>query len=283
MTKIALINLKKWRTDPVIYLVFGLIVVFVIYLFGPIYPFAAEHDETISAWIVSAYFTPAHMTILYVALLGLMFSNAPFYDASAQFSVVRVGRLRWILGQVVYVFAASFLMVAAIWLATWLRYLPRLSFADDWGRVVKSMILNGQLSSEYPMRVYLPNIANTFEPIKTAVLSFVMMWLGTTFGGMLLMFTSFFFGKVVSFSVFGFFWFMSMVPKWMAQMGWGKYALYACPFNYLNIYYTFEYNGMEGLPPFAYCVSMLAVTIVIFATATVIGFCRRDLDAGKEE
>lgn len=283
MIRIAWINIKKWHTDLTVWLIFAVLTVFAVYYFGPFLPFAAEHDETLSAWAVSAFFSTGNMIILYVALLGLMFSNAPFYDASSQFSLIRTGRFKWIMGQIIYIFAASFLMVASVWIATWIMWLPRISFANDWGRVVKSAAMNLSLSPEHPLRVFFPTIINNLSPMVTAAFSFLLSWLVSVFTGMLFMFFNFFCGRIVSFSVFGFLWFMSMVPSIVNQFQWGRIAEYIAPFDFANIFTVYQFNGNPRLPPLWYALVVLCAGILVFSAPTVIAFCRKDLDAGKEE
>ena len=211
MVRVALLNIKKWRSEPTVWLVFAILLMFVIYHFGPFLSFAVDYDQSLSAWAVSGYFSHAAMPILYVALIGLMFCNAPFYDASSQFSIVRVGRVKWIMGQVLYIYLASFLMVVFIWLATWLLWLPKLTFENDWGRVVKSAVLTHMLSVEHPLRVFFPNNIEAFPPIRTAIFSFIVSWGTTAFGGTMFMFLNLCFGKVVSFTVYGVLWFLGMI------------------------------------------------------------------------
>ncbi len=283
MIRTAALNVKKWYSDPVIYIVLGLIILFAYYDLGAFRSFAAEYGEKVSAWGASVYFTPLNMVILYIALLGLLFCNAPFYDSSSQFSVIRVGRFNWISGQIIYIAFTAFVLVAVAWLATWAVWLPRISFSNDWGRVIKTAAANGMLSSEHLIYVYFPAKVMEFDPIKTAAMSFFMSWLTSFFAGTLFMFFNFFCGKTVSFSVFGLLWFLSSVPDFLMYFNWGSAGCYLSLFSYMNVFYTREYGEFLTNPPLWYCITVLSVCAAVFSVSTVIGFCRRDLDAGREE
>ncbi|MBE6938164.1 MAG: hypothetical protein E7460_06375 [Ruminococcaceae bacterium] len=283
MVRIALTNIKKWRSEPTVWLVFVVLLLYVVYFFGPVYLFAGEHDETVSAWIVSGFFTHGMMAIIYVALIGLMFCNAPYYDSSSQFYVIRVGRVRWIMGQILYVCIASFIMVLFIWLTSWLMLLPRISFSNDWGRVIRSAVMNGTLSPEHSLRVFFVSNIEAYEPIRTSILSFVMAWSVTFFGGMLFMMLNAVAGKVLSFTVFGVLWFLCMLPDFTMLFQWGKIVFYVDFFRYVSVFSAREYCGLDYWPPLWWCLGIVLIGIIIFSVVTVIVFCRRDLDAGREE
>ena len=283
MISIALLNLKKWRSDPIVWTVVFILCIFSFYYYGPIIRFAFDYDQRVSAWIVSSVFSNVNMVTVYVALLGLMFSNAPFYDASSQFSLVRVGRFKWMMGQLLYVTAASFILVAVFWGTSWLVLLPKISFENDWGRIVKSIAITAALPEGYALRIGFPSVVEIFDPINTALLSFCMAWLGSVFVGSLFMFFNYICGKVISFTVFGIWWFFTMVPSYVAFFNWGRFASFLSPFDFMDLFFMGKYAFIEGKPPIWYCLTVLATGIIIFSVVTVIVFCRRDLDAGREE
>ena len=90
-------------------------------------------------------------------------------------------------------------------------------------------------------------------------------------------------GKVLSFSVFGFLWFLCMIPDLTIMVQWGAPVFRINFFRFVDLFSARDYSGLSYMPPIMWCYGALLLGIVIFFTVTVIVFCRRDLDAGREE
>ena len=64
------------------------------------------------------------MLTVFGGLCILLFSDAPFLDAYSQFIIARCGRRPFIVGQVLYILAASFLFTVCMVLLSLLYILP---------------------------------------------------------------------------------------------------------------------------------------------------------------
>lgn len=276
-------NLKRWRRDWRVILFVCVIAAFALFDLRDLSTFAKEYDMTISAWVASAFFTPRYMVTLFALLLGIIFSDAPFYYEHSQFVIARAGRLEWILGQTLYIVIASFVLTALVWIASWIAFLPNISFENDWGTIAKTVALNSGVPANISVRIYLPSVLSEFSPVGTAVLSFLLMWLTAVFVGTLFMFFTSFFGKTISVSVFGFLLFMSFTATVTGIFTFGEKVSYFAPLSFCNIYGTARFSGNPNLPPLAYCLTVLSSLSVIFITLTSILFCKQDLAGGKDD
>lgn len=273
---------RRWITDWRVYLFAVVVVTFAIYDYQDLVTFAARYDARISAWSVAAYLSPSYMIILYSLLAALLFSDAPFYDESSQFAVIRTGRLNWILGQFIYIALASLLITVLIWLAAWVVLLPRISFANDWGAVIKTLANNSPIPSDISVRIPVPNVINEFDPMQTAALSFLMMWLAGVFIGTFFMFFNSVCGKLISFSIYGFLLFLSQSASFIGMFIFGDKAYYLMPLTFCNLFNTAHFSGNPNLPPLWYCICVLGGLAIVFTVVTTISFCKRDLVIGKD-
>lgn len=278
----AAASLRRRRGDWRVYLFALVIVVFAVFDFRDLAVFAGRYDAKVSAWAVSAYFSPVYKVPLFSLLVALLFSDAPFYDEHSQFVVVRAGRLSWILGQFIYIGLASLLVTAFVWLVTWMVLLPHISFENDWGAVVRTLAMNAALPDDLSLRVYFPSVIAEFSPIQTAAFSFLLTWLVGVFVGAFFMFFGSVCGKLAAFSAYGFLLFMSFSVNFIGEFIFGERVYYLMPLSFCDVFMTSHFSGNPNLPPLWYCICVPGGFAVVFAIATMISFCKRDLVTGKD-
>lgn len=277
------IGLRRCKGSRRAVLALAVILLFAYFDFSDILRLARDYDLTVSAWAASAYFTPYYAVCLYAALLGILFSDAPFSYGHSQFEVARSGRLTWILGKLVYVAAVSLILTLAVWLATWLVLLPKLSFSNEWGGVERTLSLSSGIPEGYRVRVYLPRFLSDFSPIGTAGLGFLMMWLTGVFIGTLFMFLNLSLGRLISFSVFGFFLFMCFAAVSIGILNFGDLINYINPFSFCNVFISSHFSKDPNMPPLWYCISVPVGLVAAFAAGSVLLFCKKDITMGKDD
>lgn len=113
--------------------------------------------------------------IIYACLLILV-SDVPILPNGSEYQILRISRLRWYAGQVLYIVFLNvtyFLMVAAIQLAC---FFPAISFDGEWGQG----ILSGSAFSSFSLSV--PALLLKMQPQKAFGLSFLLsVFLGLLF------------------------------------------------------------------------------------------------------
>lgn len=279
----AAYSIARWRHDWRIILFAAVILVFSYYDMHDLGRLAGRYGATVSVWAVTAYFTPGYMIDMYVLMLGLIFSNAPFYRNSSQFEIIRSGRLAWILGQIIYIMAASLIAVLFIWVTSWAAMLPNLSFSAEWGQVEKTLAVGSAIPADFTFRVYFPSAITEFSPIAVAGYSLLLAWLVGVFIGAMFMFFNKLIGKTASLSVFGFLMFMRLTSMSSGILTFGMYVSYFSPLNFCNIFASSFFSGNSLLPSMGYCIAVPAVFAAIFCVLSVILFCRQDLNNGEDE
>ena len=112
LKSVCVINIKKWFTNPRIYilgLIMGLVLICYSYDY---YKVSSEigYGVNILGLFVSVYGgAPGFTRIMTLFGSVLLFCDAPFMDENQQFVYLRLGRKRWVAGTLIYVFVTSFI------------------------------------------------------------------------------------------------------------------------------------------------------------------------------
>jgi hypothetical protein len=270
----ALVNLRKWQVEPRVWLVFTIIFVYAVYLYANVLQFAAEYQKTVPIWAVFGYFSTSFMRLIFGLLMGILFCSAPFYERHSPFLVARSGRLNWILGQILYVIVASFLLAVAVYISVFISILPRISFPGDWGIVIRTISEN---PGAVNVSVYFPPGIDRFSPLLANLAAFGMIWFVGVFTGMFFLCFNQIFRRVVTFSVYGLLLFQILSADFFGTFNWGYAVRYASPLSFVTLSYFREFNSEGVFPPILYGVFFLGSAILLLGALTIWRFCRKDL------
>lgn len=145
LSSVCVINIKKWFTNPRIYIV-GLIMGLVLFCYSyDYYKVSSEigYGVNILGLFVSVYGGatgfPRIMTLFGSVLL---FCDAPFMDENQQFVYLRLGRKKWVTGTLIYVFVTSFIYTLYLILALALGVLPNMGISAEWGELFEVTSIN---------------------------------------------------------------------------------------------------------------------------------------------
>lgn len=145
LKSVCVINIKKWFTNPRIYilgLIMGLVLICYSYDY---YKVSSEigYGVNILGLFVSVYGgAPGFTRIMTLFGSVLLFCDAPFMDENQQFVYLRLGRKRWVAGTIIYVFVASFIYTLYLILALALGVLPNIGISAEWGELFEVTSIN---------------------------------------------------------------------------------------------------------------------------------------------
>lgn len=279
----AMENVRRLFTDWRVYLALLVIAIFAVFEYGSLTEFASRYDAKVPIWAAVMFFSPGYMVTLFSLVTALVFSNAPAGSDETLFIVVRSGRLNWVIGQLLFVLFASLMLTLAIWLVIAAVLLPRISFSNDWGAVIKTAALGNAMPADLPVRVSVPTGIATFSPMTTAGLSILLTWFVAVFIGTMFLCLNSVAGKNASFAAFGFMLFMSLASRDIGALTLGSWVNYMAPLNFCNLMSTSYFNGNPNMPPAAYCIGFAAVMSTVFALLTSLHFCKGDFNKRKDE
>ncbi len=180
---IALIGIRKWVTNFRMYVVFVMLAVFEWTLIMDIRAYASGIGMSISCWYFPFLFVANINCMFYYFALILMYCNAPYVDEHQMSLMLRSGRKKWFLGQIIYTVMASVLFF--IWMAilSVIEYIPYVGFSTEWESVLAKISQNPRV---YGHGLYLNvpyAILQNYTPIQAFLICFcINVGVGTLLG-----------------------------------------------------------------------------------------------------
>lgn len=275
------ISLSKLLSNPKTYVMLAIMAIFHYYSYAPLATIARYYGISVTPWVFPFYMSMAPMLTVFGGLCILLFSDAPFLDAYSQFIIARCGRRPFIVGQVLYILAASFLFTVCMVLLSLLYILPVMEWSTDWGTLLNTLAQSSLEVWEQTGVTLSISVSEEFlqlvSPIRATSVAFLCMWLVTAFLGLVISFFNVVVkkmsgvvaaGVLVSLSYFAVYWGAITIGRWLlfiSPVSWSRMG---------DLDWT--YSGMWPSP--TYAVVVLTVGIVLLGTGSAIKFCRRDLN-----
>ena len=120
MIRTAVFGIKKFMSAKYGLLAIAYMLVKVAIVFSRYTSAALEMGCRASPWDAALMFSAIEFRI-FPPLIALLLCNAPFYDGSSQFTLIRTGRLRWIFGQVIYIGVLTAAVILTMWITAWIE------------------------------------------------------------------------------------------------------------------------------------------------------------------
>lgn len=165
MTKIRQIfmvtrlHFSHWRRNPRVFLSFFLAAVLSFLLTEKVVSFAIEQERTLQIFEPFVWVFGDGMSILLVSLiLILLFADMPFLDGSVPYYLVRIDVKTWVLGQMLYLWLATFFYLLWILGITMIFSAAQAFPGNRWS---PTAALLGY--SEYSDILSIPAMLKTFE------------------------------------------------------------------------------------------------------------------------
>lgn len=182
-------NLRKWATDYRIWTIAALLIVMVQIYVDDMQKVAGLLGTKISMWIFPFLYVQYHTKVIFTLPVVLMFCNAPFTDKNQLFVYTRTGRIKWLCGQVLYIFIASAVYYLFILFLTFISTALIAEPSLDWGKTLY-MIANSNVASN--VEAYFLNVPNLileyFSPVQAVFFTFLTSWLSAVLLGLIVFF-----------------------------------------------------------------------------------------------
>ncbi len=250
---ITIQSFRKWTMDTRIYLLF-LVVLLTIFsrtreLTHMVHTYmdCAINGFSIFPIIYSSGIGIAQFIILFCILL--LYCNAPFFDNNQQFVVTRTGRRIWNMGQILYIQMAAFLFVLLLYFTAIVGCIPEVAFSiTSWGKALEVLSRN-------PVLEYLTintTLIKQYTVIEAFFHQFFLLYLLTSFLGLLIYFCNLFFSEKIGLFIAGFICCIDFIPSWLLD---GRLLFRFSPVSMTEIYYL----GQNGYPSLIYAYSYLGI------------------------
>lgn len=164
----------------------------------PINDFSEMTGHMVSPWIFPFLVTDSSFLMLLIAICICFFSNIPFMNRWGSYYILRCGKERWIREQISYIAISSFLITLVSIILSWISLLPRLKMQSGWGEVIHTLAktnakdacgLFWNISAQYMSK---------HTPLQSMLILIVILTLGITFVGVLMLWCSLFISRIVA-------------------------------------------------------------------------------------
>ncbi|HCC01999.1 MAG TPA: hypothetical protein DEP60_04795 [Ruminococcaceae bacterium] len=282
-------NFSKWKNSPRAFICLSLIIVFMYDTTAGTRALTAAQNMAVTPWLFPFILSyPVNFCVIYLTLI-LLFCDAPFFDEQFPYLCMRAGRLIWTAGQILYIFAASFVFTILNYGFSLLFCLPNLAFSENWGRILRMMSMPASTNFT---KLYLTgimfdsagsaNVMDTYTPIQALLISLLLMWLAGVFLGLLMFVVNLKAhqgaGALASsfFVIFNFF-------AFAFSRGQGFKApiiYYFSPISWVNL--TQLQMGSNARPPLSYALTMMSIIIIVLIGLSLKIMKRREIEVLPE-
>jgi len=131
--QISNLTLRKWFTNPKIYILFILMAIVVYQPMQQVTSALLQNNLKISPFIFPFIMVSSYFKLVIIFGLILLFCDAPFKTPDQLFVISRTNKTTWVLGQVLYIIKGTFIYFGFIFICSFLYLLPYADFNSDWG------------------------------------------------------------------------------------------------------------------------------------------------------
>lgn len=282
------LNIKKWKSSVKIYVFFIVSALLIANVFFDVYSISDLLDVKCTPWLFPFIHTHTNNNILYFGLLAAIYSNAPFEDSNTQFVIMRTGKRNWIIGQIVYVYLSSLLIMLFYMILPVLVILPKLEFSAEWGKLLMTLGNESaavELMSKYNISaIFFPYdlILKEYPPILFMAIYAAMFWLTTVFSIMVIMTFNIVIKKTAGIIADGFLIAMTYIILYFGTLMISPKIYYFSPLAWININNVDWINSGTIQSP-AYSFAALIIGIIIMTAVSIVVFCKKDVEIEKGE
>lgn len=182
---------EKNMKHPRILLVFAVFFCMILDRVGMFNTAAKLTGASNTPWFLPFLLTDGFAGFYVLLEFVLIFCDAPFIDSHQPYVIIRTGKTKWLLGQLLYILWMSLFCVLSLQLFMIIVLLPTISFTTDWGNIIYTL-------SRMPIKDFQPEfqiyyaLVERYTPLAATAYSGLILWLqGAIIGCLMLLFNFF--------------------------------------------------------------------------------------------
>ena len=208
-----------------------------------------------------------------------LFSDVPFLQYSKMYSLIRMGRIKWALAQILSIFETAFLFCLYMCIVPVVLCIPNVEFTGEWGKIIHTLSLTN-MSQVYAINIYVPyEVLVRLEPMEAMFLAVGLSTLLISFFGVFMFAVSLVFKRNIAIVA------ASVVIGWSVAV----YNIYKLLFPYAPVLWLDIsqigqlFYGMKRFPDLRYILLSFLLMISVSALAAMWAIRSRDLEWVKED
>jgi len=245
------------------------IVVFLVRYNKLLLQYAADMDYPVTVWVFPFLMSSFSFLVLFYFLFIYINTDIPFMQRVQMYQILRMGRKRWIFGQIGYLLLRSLTMVLITFFCSVAVLLPHGELGAGWGKLIQTAALTGA-QYEYSFAYFFFKEAFIeFTPLQLLLLTIIICTLITMLISMAMLVICLYTNRIaaVSFAVANvilLFVVNNIHPRMRMQMSrfvpacWAEVARVSTPDH--NFYW---------LPSVSYMLTFLIIAILICSVLAV--------------
>ena len=208
-----------------------------------------------------------------------LFSDVPFLQYSKMYSLIRMGRMRWALAQILSICETAFLFCLYMCIVPVVLCIPNVEFTGEWGKIIHTLSLTN-MSQVYAINIYVPyEVLVRLKPMEAMFLAVGLSTLLISFFGVFMFAVSLVFKRNIAIVA------ASVVIGWSVAV----YNIYKLLFPYAPVLWLDIsqigqlFYGMKRFPDLRYILLSFLLMISVSALAAMWAIRSRDLEWIKED
>ncbi len=189
----AMANFRRWRSNPQVWLAFGLGFVICFLLSNKVLLFAQEHNTILQVLEPFIWtFGDANSILLVSLCLLLLFADMPNVSNEVPLFLVRMNRMNWMLGQILYMVLGTLAFVGFILVSTCLLAGLHAYSANLWSDTaailgysqigkkiaVPAFVKVLELSFPYPRMLHIFGLMLGYSVFMAGLILYLNLWKG---------------------------------------------------------------------------------------------------------
>ena len=208
-----------------------------------------------------------------------LFSDVPFLQYSKMYSLIRMGRIKWALAQILSIFETAFLFCLYMCIVPVVLCIPNVEFTGEWGKIIHTLSLTN-MSQVYAINIYVPyEVLVRLKPMEAMFLAVGLSTLLISFFGVFMFALSLVFKRNIAIVA------ASVVIGW----SFAVYNIYKLLFPYAPVLWLDIsqigqlFYGMKRFPDLRYILLSFLLMISVSALAAMWAIRSRDLEWVNED
>ena len=165
---------------------------------SPIKDFSVMTNYKVTPWVYPFLISDANFLAMFIAEVVYYFSNVPFMQKSNSYYLIREGRKKWIMEQLMYIVLSAFVITGISIVLSIIALMPYVVFEADWGNVLFTLARTDAGSMVKMFWNISIHFIRNYSPISGMGLSMLLTVIGITFIGMLMFFISIYVNRTAS-------------------------------------------------------------------------------------
>lgn len=208
-----------------------------------------------------------------------LFSDVPFLQYSKMYSLIRMGRIKWALAQILSICETAFLFCLYMCIVPVVLCIPNVEFTGEWGKIIHTLSLTN-MSQVYAINIYVPyEVLVRLKPMEAMFLAVGLSTLLISFFGVFMFAVSLVFKRNIAIVA------ASVVIGWSVAV----YNIYKLLFPYAPVLWLDIsqigqlFYGMKRFPDLRYILLSFLLMISVSALAAMWAIRSRDLEWVNED